>query len=329
MVHFPIPTLTNNFYPFIIIFYGLYFSIIILVGTLTFLSFSITTLTLTCLEMFILGILFSYISYAVISNKTCNSVFHWKRIRKSKFIDTICDYFSMKGVIGYDSKPRPNEIPQCIFALHPHGVFCFPAFYMLKIRGDFHKLYNKVKTCLLTSSLLLGTPFIRELAIWLGCFDASYGSAKNAIKKGFSPIVTPGGAKESIMTDPKKETIVLNNRKGFIELAIVNGLPVIPVYAFGINKVYQTSNLFQKFRVWLYHKTLIWIPLFWGKYGSCVPYQHNVTLVFGEPVYFPQKDKPSISMISDCHQIYKEALYELYEKHKSLYDEEQKDLKFM
>ena len=193
-----------------------------------------------------LGILFSYISYAIFSNKPCNSVFHWKRIRRSKFLDTICDYFSMKGIIGYNSKPRPNEITQCIFSLHPHGVFCFPAFYMLKIRGDFHKLYNKVKTCLLTSSLLLCTPFIREIAIWIGCFDASYDSAKNAITKGFSPIVTPGGAKESIMTDPKKETLVINKRKGFIELAIVHGLPIVPVYAFGINKVYKTSNLFEK-----------------------------------------------------------------------------------
>ena len=63
----------------------------------------------------------------------------------------------------------------------------------------------------------------------------------------FSPIVTPGGAKESIMTDPKKETLVINKRKGFIELAIVHGLPIVPVYAFGINKVYKTSNLFEKF----------------------------------------------------------------------------------
>ena len=279
--------------------------------------------------MTILGILFSYISYAAISNKTCNSVFHWKRFRKSHFLDTICKYFSMKGVIGYDSKPRPHEIKQCIFALHPHGIVCFPAFYMLKIRGDFHKLYNKVKTCLLTSSLLLSTPFIREVAIWIGCFDASYDSAKNAIDKGFSPIVTPGGAKESIMTDPKKETLVITRRKGFIELAIVKGLPVVPVYAFGINKVYNTSNRFQKFRVWLYHKTLIWIPLFWGKYGSCIPYQNKITLVFGEPMYFPQKDKPSKEMISDYHKNYMEALYELYDKHKNLYGDGQKELKFL
>ncbi len=316
--------LASSYIPFFIIFYGIYLSIFFFITSLIIIAFTLPNGVETYLHASLFFISLLYQFYIWMNDKHYTGVYHWRNLRKHPFLDTVSNYFSIKCVIddidNYSEKcPKPNQIEKCIFALHPHGVFCFPLLHMLKLKGQFSKLYSKVKTCGLVSSLVCYTPLLREISQWLGCVEATHDSAKNVIKKGFSPIIMPGGVKELMMTSPDKEYSVIKNRKGFIEVAIVNGVPVIPVYAFGLNKTYKTSNLFQKLRIWLSHNLFISIPLFWGKYGSCIPFQSKITLVFGKPIYFPQKDKPSKQFIDDFHQIYVEELESLYNKYKDIY----------
>ena len=65
--------------------------------------------------------------------------------------------------------------------------------------------------------------------MWLGCVDAGSATAHYNLKKGRSILIFVGGEKEQLMTTPKEHKIYLNNRKGFIKLAIEYGTPLIPM----------------------------------------------------------------------------------------------------
>jgi len=61
------------------------------------------------------------------------------------------------------------------------------------------------------------------------------------LKDGFSLLVLPGGSLEILESHPnsKEQVLVLERRKGFIELALHHGIPLVPVYAFGATDLYD------------------------------------------------------------------------------------------
>ena len=46
-----------------------------------------------------------------------------------------------------------------------------------------------------------------------------------------------------------KEVLFLQNRMGFVKLALRNGLPLVPAYVFGANDTFRTSNFLRKTRL--------------------------------------------------------------------------------
>jgi len=43
----------------------------------------------------------------------------------------------------------------------------------------------------------------------------------------------PGGSSEAKFCGPSEDLLVLKSRRGFVELAIENGTPLVPCYSFG------------------------------------------------------------------------------------------------
>jgi len=46
-------------------------------------------------------------------------------------------------------------------------------------------------------------------------------------------MVIAGGASESLDARPNTNLLTLNKRKGFVRIALIHGIPLVPVFSFG------------------------------------------------------------------------------------------------
>ena len=88
----------------------------------------------------------------------------------------------------------------------------------------FHQLAHDVAVALPA----LGTAIRRY-----GALSASQDNARRAIAKGAPVLVYPGGDYESFRPSWHSDQVELGGRKGFIELALDEGVPLVPVVAIG------------------------------------------------------------------------------------------------
>lgn len=100
-------------------------------------------------------------------------------------------------------------------------------------------------------------------------------------------------------TSPKKQIkLVLNNRKGFVKLAIELGnINLVPTFAFGEADVYDISipkpgSLGYKFQQWMKRTFAFTIPFFSARgvfiydFGL-LPYRNPIDIVLGRPIHVP------------------------------------------
>jgi hypothetical protein len=158
----------------------------------------------------------------------------------------------------------------------------FNADYRLLMEGMLYEtlphLAPNIRT--LAATVLFRLPLVREFALWTGCIDASRAVASKALRAGRSILVLPGGEAEQIRTVHGKEKLYLNKRKGFIKIALRNGVPIVPVYVFGASDYYHTWFVGYGLRLWIMKKLGICITLAFGLYGSTVcPIPVETTIV--------------------------------------------------
>ena len=89
------------------------------------------------------------------------------------------------------------------------------------------------------------------------------------IKKGIATVLVPGGARESLNGEKDQIRLVfllfvfftffirlvLKNRKGFIKLAIKHGVPLVPTFSFGEQRVYDLVGVDSPFYPYDMYKT--------------------------------------------------------------------------
>ena len=141
----------------------------------------------------------------------------------------------------------------------------------------------------LAASIVFKIPFLRELCLWLGNIDCSKKYCHKALQNGYSLFVYTGGEYEQLLTDSNSDTIILPhaNRKGIIRLALEYGCRIIPIYVFGEEKLYKTSNFLLKWRIKIAKNLRIALPIAFGRFGSfipLIPYKHKLTAIIGSPI---------------------------------------------
>jgi 1-acyl-sn-glycerol-3-phosphate acyltransferase len=92
----------------------------------------------------------------------------------------------------------------------------------------------------LAHDVLFGVPRLGDLFSRLGFLPASPGKAARALQRGEPVMVYPGGDYESQRPYFESNKIDFGGRKGFIRLALEQGVPVIPFVCHGSNETVVT-----------------------------------------------------------------------------------------
>ena len=262
-----------------------------------------------------------YICITLISSPQREFGWAWKRFSQNFSVLVILRKFlGIRLVINETlATAQSKDKAQFVFAVFPHGA---NADYSGVINGMLYDSLPNIaaRTRTLVASVLFRIPMVREISLWMGCVDARRDVADKLLEMNYSLVVLPGGQVEQIKTTHGRERIFLKRRKGFIRLALRHGVPVVPVYAFGVSDYYHTSHFAMGFRLWLLKRLGISIPIARGQYGTLIsPKPVPTTVVFGEPIHFSimKPGSPTPEEIEMAHAIYCEGLVDLFDSHKA------------
>ncbi|NXH10157.1 MOGT2 acyltransferase, partial [Bucco capensis] len=237
------------------------------------------------------------------------------------------DYFPITLVKTAELDPRQNYL----MGFHPHGVLAAGAFLNFCTEASgFSTLFPGITPHLMMLSLWFRVPFFRDYLMSGGLVSSDKESASYVLHKpegGNVLAIIVGGAQEALDARPGSYTLLLKNRKGFVRLAIQHGSPLVPVFSFGENDLFeQVRNPKGSWLRQLQHKLQqimgISLPVFHARgifqYSfGLMPYRRPICTVVGKPIPVQRKPRPSEEEVDQVHQKYLTELSKLFEEHKA------------
>eukprot|EP00879_Flechtneria_rotunda_P014757 GHRR01015421.1.p1 GENE.GHRR01015421.1~~GHRR01015421.1.p1 ORF type:complete len:285 (+),score=59.03 GHRR01015421.1:1233-2087(+) len=238
----------------------------------------------------------------------------WNAFCRSWIFQTWREYFKFSYL--NEATLDPNK--KYIFVEFPHGVFPISeliAGTLCQVIWPSFSIYS------VAASSVFSIPFWRHFIAWLGSVPATPGNFKKIMKKG-SVAVIVGGIAEMYMQHSRKERIKLLERKGFVKIAVEEGLDggIIPVYHYGNTKVFDfwpqsLSSVARKHRAGL--------GLLVGRWGTPVPRKVPLYMVSGKPIPVPKVPKEDTARfnktVDEIHAKVIAELQGLYDRHKASY----------
>ncbi|XP_064208672.1 2-acylglycerol O-acyltransferase 2 [Anguilla rostrata] len=236
------------------------------------------------------------------------------------------DYFPVRLVKTADLDPRKNYV----FGFHPHGILVAGAFTnFCTLSTGFPSLYPGLTPHLLMLPLWFRAPFFRDYIMFAGLVPSDKDSASYLLQRpegGKVVVIAVGGAPEALDARPGAYTLLLANKKGFIKLAMEHGAPLVPVFSFGENELFnQVDNPRGTLLRWVQERLQrlmgVSLPLFHARgvfqYSfGLMPFRKPIHTVVGKPIPVQQNEKPTDEELNDLHERYMSELSQLFEEHK-------------
>ena len=247
--------------------------------------------------------------------------FHW--FLYGVFTDWVLGYYGAECI---REGPPLDPKKAYLFAMSPHGVFgVCRAFSGGSL---WRKLYPGIAARWASFGAAFFIPGVREFSLCCGCLDASRSVLTRAIKRGENIILLPGGEKEMMRTDgASTETqLVINDRKGFVRLAVTHGMELVPGFCFGEKWVHDTVLLPKPVRSYLYKRFRLAGVLLKGRWWTFLGKLHKpdgtpirMGFVWGKPIpMLAEDDELSFEeRVDKVHAQYMAAVQDLFERHKA------------
>lgn len=260
-------------------------------------------------------------------------------LRRRKFWRHFASYFPVKLTRTAELDPARNYL----FGYHPHGIISIGALCNFATNATgFNELFPGIDIRLLTLAMNFKVPLFRELLLGLGINEAGADSCRRNLTRGpgASIMLVVGGARESLSTKPGHLDVVLENRKGFVKMALKTGASLVPVISFGENDIYgiyHNDSMF-KWQLKMQKKLGFAVPMFFGKalaggllhrvFGlnvGVMPLRVPIHSVVGKPIDVEKDTNPSPELIDKVHKQYMDELKRISEEYKESYEKERKE----
>jgi len=252
----------------------------------------------------------------------------FQALRRRTFWRHFAAYFPMSLTRTAELDPTRNYL----FGYHPHGIISVGALCNFATDAtSFSRLFPGIDLRLLTLEMNFRVPFFREYLLGMGINDASRQSVKRNLTRSpsASVMLVVGGARESLATKPGQVDLVLENRKGFVKIALTTGASLVPVFSFGENDVFGVyhNERLENFQLSMQKRMGFAIPLFFGRaltggvlhrvFGlnvGMMPLRMPVHSVVGRPIHVEKVESPTQEQIDTVHAQYMEELKRIYEE---------------
>eukprot|EP00551_Chaetoceros_affinis_P011581 CAMPEP_0203664430 /NCGR_PEP_ID=MMETSP0090-20130426/1843_1 /ASSEMBLY_ACC=CAM_ASM_001088 /TAXON_ID=426623 /ORGANISM="Chaetoceros affinis, Strain CCMP159" /LENGTH=294 /DNA_ID=CAMNT_0050527667 /DNA_START=77 /DNA_END=961 /DNA_ORIENTATION=- len=224
------------------------------------------------------------------------------------------DYFQYEQIIESEDELRKNfdQGKNYIFATQPHGVLSMCAMCS-SIHSD--PKYRRISTAVASS--LLTFPILKHIIGIFTLCDASAASLRKVLKRpGIegTVVIYIGGIAELFKSSRDEERLHLSSRKGFIKLALREGVDIVPVYLFGNTSI--LSVLRNKYLERISRKMQVSFTIFWGKFYLPIPRDDKLLYVAGAPITIPKISNPTQSDLDKYHEHYCEEIKRIFETYK-------------
>merc|ERR1712050_665812 len=117
------------------------------------------------------------------------------------------------------------------------------------------------------ASACFQAPIFREFILLMNARVADKPVIDSALEAGRSVMLCPGGIHEQLESDPNHERIYFPPNLGFVRQAVQHGVPLLPVYCFGENQLYDVPDWSRRLSKWLKRNFQIGFPIGLGRYG--------------------------------------------------------------
>lgn len=240
-------------------------------------------------------------------------------------------YFGLKLTIeDYEALTKVDKDGTAIFACEPHDVLPYSTFCFSPFFGYLPGRLNSTANVLMTGAVFR-IPILKQVYSWVGGQPVDKATFRKRLSQNKMVSFVPGGVQEVLFVDPEKPNdivLFLQSRKGFIKLALEKGVPIIPVFMFGLMGGYR-GILFPKSQ-WatklgrkIGFMPVIYFGRWWIPLG--IPFPTKMHVVVGKPIDIPclvgKGDNNNITNIpkeevDKYHKLYIEKTIELFERHK-------------
>jgi len=243
----------------------------------------------------------------------------WRAFEQSPLFDCWRRRHALRVVLP--SSP-PVTDPRTLFAHFPHGVFPMGCLLTMALSSEEAVTGVPAEMAGCVASALLRVPLVGAFFAFIGCHPAGKATLMRLLGRGSVGLIVEGIAGVHLAARPAiqagaEEAVFLAARSGFIRAAIQAGVPVVPTYHFGTNRVFSliappgAASLSRALRA------AIMVPVgVWG--WAPIPRACPLTVAVGSPLRWPQEDEPAEATVAAAHAQFVASLVQLFEDHKHL-----------